>query len=173
MTPDMITKVTECALTVIVLLVSAYLIPWLKTKISEEKHYNTPIHTIGDAGAINVNANPRKARVLSAFLQYNCEHSAAIRRELLEIVMKYKTTTYNQGTDRMLDIIYDSVITGRDKMIEDCVGTDYRFFWVMMRGKCEVTSAVLASDYPTYINTKQGLLDKILRTWYTLPKTES
>jgi hypothetical protein len=37
MTPEMITKVTECALTVIVLLVSAYLIPWLKTKISEEK----------------------------------------------------------------------------------------------------------------------------------------
>ena len=37
MTPEIITKVTECALTVIVLLVSAYLIPWLKTKISEEK----------------------------------------------------------------------------------------------------------------------------------------
>lgn len=37
MTPEMITKVTECALTVIVLLVSAYLIPWLKTKIGEEK----------------------------------------------------------------------------------------------------------------------------------------
>ena len=37
MTPEMITKVTECVLTVIVLLVSAYLIPWLKTKISEEK----------------------------------------------------------------------------------------------------------------------------------------
>ncbi len=37
MTPEMITKVTECALTVIVLIVSAYVIPWLKTKISEEK----------------------------------------------------------------------------------------------------------------------------------------
>lgn len=37
MTPEMITKVTECVLTVIVLIVSAYLIPWLKTKISEEK----------------------------------------------------------------------------------------------------------------------------------------
>ena len=141
-------------------------------KVSEEKQYNTPIHTIGDAGAINVNANPRKARVLSAFLQYNCEHSAEIRREFLEIVMKYKTTTYNQGTDRMLDIIYDSVITGRDKMIEDCVGTDSRFFWIMMRGKCEVTSSELASQYQSCINTKQALLDKILRTWYELPKSE-
>ena len=37
MTPEMITKVTECVLTVIALLVSAYLIHWLKTKISEEK----------------------------------------------------------------------------------------------------------------------------------------
>ena len=141
-------------------------------KISEDKQYNTVIHTIGDAGAINVNTNPRKARVLSAFLQYNCEHSAEIRREFLEIVMKYKTTVYNQGTDRMLNIIYDSVITGRDKMIEDCVGTDSRFFWVMMRGKCEVTSAELASNYQSYINTKQTLLDKIIRTWYELPKSE-
>ena len=135
-------------------------------KLSEDKHYNTPIHTIGDAGAINVKTNPRKARVLSAFLQYNCEHSAKIRREFLEIVMKYKTTVYNQGTDRMLDIIYDSVITGRDKMIEDCVGTDSRFFWIMMRGKCEVTSSELASSYQSHITTKQALLDKILRTWY-------
>ena len=142
-------------------------------KLSEEKQYNTPIHTIGDAGAINVNANPRKARVLSAFLQYNCEHSSEIRREFLEIVMKYKTTVYNQGTDRMLDIIYNSVITGRDKMIEDCVGTTSRFFWIMMRGNSEVTSAELASQYETCIRTKQALLDKILRTWYELPKTES
>ncbi|MBR4770538.1 MAG: hypothetical protein IK090_06380 [Clostridia bacterium] len=138
-------------------------------KISEDKHYNTPIHTIGDAGAINVHANPRKARVLSAFLQYCCEHSSKIRWEFLEIVMKYKTTTYDQGTDRMLTLIYDSVITGRDKMIEDCVGTDYRYFWIMMRGNSEVTSADLASQYPACIKTKQALLDKILRTWYELP----
>ena len=86
--------------------------------------------------------------------------------------MKYKTTTYNQGTDRMLDIIYDSVITGRDKMIEDCVGTDYRFFWIMMRGKSEVTASDLAAQYETCINVKQALLDKIIRTWYDLPKAE-
>ena len=140
-------------------------------KISEEKHYNTCIHTIGDAGAINVNVNPRKARAISAFLQYCCEHSSAIRREFLEIVMKYKTTTYNQGTDRMLDIIYDSVITGRDKMIEDCVGTTYRFFWVMMVGNSEVTSSELVSNYASYIKTKQAKLDKILAAWYELPKS--
>ena len=141
-------------------------------KLSEDKHYNTCIHTIGDAGAINVNVNPRKARVLSAFLQYCCEHSAEIRREFLEIVMKYKTTVYNQGTDRMLDIIYNSVITGRDKMIEDCVGTKARFFWTMMAGMCEVTSSELAARYQSDINSKQAGLDKILSTWYGLPKSE-
>ena len=141
-------------------------------KISAEKRYNTVIHTIGDAGTINVNTNPRKARALSAFLQYNCEHSAEIRREFLEIVMKYKTTTYNQGTDRMLDIIYDSVITGRDKMIEDCVGGNDRFIIIMRSGNCEVTSSDLASQYQSAISSKQAMLDGIIRTWYTLPRVE-
>ena len=141
-------------------------------KISEDKQYNTVIHTIGDAGAINVNTNPRKARALSAFLQYNCEHSAEIRREFLEIVMKYKTTVYNQGTDRMLDIIYDSVITGRDKMIEDCVGGNNRFAIIMRSGNCEVTSGDLASQYQSVVSSKQSMLNGIIRTWYTLPKVE-
>ena len=38
MTPEMITKVTECALAVIVLLVSAYLIPWLKDKLTNNQY---------------------------------------------------------------------------------------------------------------------------------------
>lgn len=37
MTPEMITKVTECVLTVIILFVSAYLVPYLKNKIGAEK----------------------------------------------------------------------------------------------------------------------------------------
>ena len=37
MTPGMITKITECVLTVIALIVSAYVIPWLKTKIKSDK----------------------------------------------------------------------------------------------------------------------------------------
>ena len=141
-------------------------------KISEEKHYNTCIHTIGDAGAINVNANPRRAKALSAFLQYNCENSSEIRREFLEDVMKYKTTVYNQGTDRMLDIIYDSVITGRDKMIEDVIGGNNRFIIIMRNGNCEVTSSDLASAYQSAVPWKQSMLDEIIRTWYTLPRVE-
>lgn len=37
MTPEMISKITELTLTVIVLIVSAYVIPWLRTKINDEK----------------------------------------------------------------------------------------------------------------------------------------
>ena len=37
MTPEMITKITESVLTVVVILVSAYVIPWLKTKIKSDK----------------------------------------------------------------------------------------------------------------------------------------
>jgi len=86
--------------------------------------------------------------------------------------MKYKTTVYNQGTDRMLDIIYDSVITGRDKMIEDCVGGNNRFAIIMRSGNCEVTSGDLASQYQSVVSSKQSMLNGIIRTWYTLPKVE-
>ena len=140
-------------------------------KVSEDKQYNTVIHTIGDAGAINVKTSPKKARAMSAFLQYCCEHSGEIRREFLEVVTKFKTTTYDQGTDRMLTLIYDSVITGRDKMIEDCVGGNNRFIIIMRSGDCEVTSADLASQYAACIASKQAALDDIIRTWYTLPRT--
>ena len=139
-------------------------------KISEGKNYNTIIHNVGDAGAINVNS--KKAVGISAFLQYCCEHSAEIREEFLEIVTKYKTTKYNQGTDRMLDIIYDSVINGRDKMLEDCIGTNDRFHVIMKNGRCEVTSSTLAEKYQSAVQTKQSKLDTIINTWYTLPKVE-
>ena len=56
--------------------------------------------------------------------------------------------------------------------IEDCVGTKARFFWTMMAGMCEVTSSELAARYQSDINSKQAALDKILRTWYELPKSE-
>lgn len=37
MTPEMITKITECTITVILLIVSAYVIPFLKSKIGADK----------------------------------------------------------------------------------------------------------------------------------------
>ena len=38
MSPEMITKIVEAVVTVILLLISAYVIPWLKNKIGEDKY---------------------------------------------------------------------------------------------------------------------------------------
>ena len=38
MSPEMISKLTQAVVTVIVLVVSAYLVPWLKNKIGEDKY---------------------------------------------------------------------------------------------------------------------------------------
>ena len=38
MTPEMITKITEALITVLLALVSAYVIPWLKNKVGEDKY---------------------------------------------------------------------------------------------------------------------------------------
>lgn len=38
MSPEMISKLVEAVVTVIVLIISAYVIPWLKNKIGEDKY---------------------------------------------------------------------------------------------------------------------------------------
>ena len=147
-------------------------------KVSADKKYNTIIHNIGDAGAINVKTEPGKTKVLSAYLQYCTEHSTAIRTHFQEVVVKYKNTVYNQGTDRMLDLIYNSVVNGRDKSIEDlmrgdatCKGLQWHNF-MKKEGKLDHTSAYIASDYKSARDTKQAYLDSILETWYNLPTSK-
>ena len=139
-------------------------------KVDVNKNYNTFIHNVGDAGAINVNINPNKAKALTAYLEFCTETSPEIREEFLEIVTKYKTTVYNQGTDRMLDIIYDGVINGRDKTIEDAIGGGNRWHQMMKDGgKFLYTSANVVTNYETNVKSKQTTLDGILEKWYALP----
>ena len=147
-------------------------------RVNATAQYNTVIHNVGDAGAINVNAHPDKAKAITAFLQYCTVHSGEIREEFLQIVTKYRTTVYNQGTDRMFDIIYSHIIDGRDKSIEDMMrkgdGTsNYRWHVLIMQGN-EFThdSAFLASQYAAAVAAKQAYLDDRLAVWYTLPKAE-
>ena len=146
-------------------------VPCPKLDPDKDKPYNTIIINQGDVGAINVNANPRKAKVLSAFIQYCTENSGEIREQFLQIVTKYKTTTYNQGTDRMLEIIYDSVRYGRDKTVDD-LNKDPRWHRIMMEEKFVAGSDVITTRYAEAIRQKQALLDNVMKTWYTLPKTE-
>ena len=146
-------------------------VPCPKLDPDKDKPYNTIIINQGDVGAVNVNANPRKAKVLSAFIQYCTENSGEIREQFLQIVTKYKTTTYNQGTDRMLEIIYDSVRYGRDKTVDD-LNKDPRWHRIMMEEKFVAGSDVITTRYAGAIRQKQALLDNVMKTWYTLPKVE-
>ena len=143
-------------------------------KVSTDKQYNTFVTDTADAGAINVHST--KARAISAYLQYCTEHSAEIREEFLEIVTKYKTTVYNQGTDRMLDLIYDSILYGGAKVIDGAVKDDggYRRWYDFMKdGECVVTSAEFISEFNSCVEAKQTTLDEVLDKWYKLPKVEA
>ena len=144
-------------------------------KITAEQKYNTIIHNIGSAGAISVRTSPDKARALSAYLQYCNENSGEILEEFQQIVTKFKTTTYNQGTDRMLDIIYASVITARDKALEDTAeqtSGKSSGSWMKSQGYTG-TSAFIAEKYLSELSGKQTKLDKILEKWYALPTSAS
>ncbi|MBP5349853.1 MAG: hypothetical protein J6Z13_05850, partial [Clostridia bacterium] len=142
-------------------------------KIDASKPYNSIVYSTGDVGAINVNANPRRARALTAYLQYCTENSPAIREQFLQIVMKYKVTTYNQGTDRMLNIIYKSILYGRDKTVDDVAGSsNNRWHGYMRKQHFQAGSDYIATQYASCISSKQSALDRIMKKWYTLPRVE-
>ena len=145
-------------------------------KVNVNKEYNTIIINQGDVGAINVRTTPGKARAVSAYLQYNTEHSMAIREQFLQTVTKYDKMDYNQGTDRMLDLIYDNIRYDRDKTIDDlvCMGEDNRGDrWHSLLKDDEFCggSTYISQQYKSLLSKKQQRLDAILETWYTLPKS--
>ena len=139
-------------------------------KTDAAKAYNSIIYNTSDAGAINVNINPRKAKVLSAYIQYCTENSPAIREQFLEIVTKYKTTTYDQGTDRMFDIIYDGILWGRDYWVES-ENIEPRWHTSMRQNHFAVGSDYISQLYGTNRSLKQSILDAHIKKWYNLPKS--
>ena len=141
-------------------------------KVNSTDSYNTIIYNSGDVGAINVNINPRKGKTLSAYLQYCTENSGAIRAQFQEVVMKYKVTTYDQGTDRMFTLIYDSIYWGRDYNVEG-LNTDPRWHSKMRENKFTVGSDYIANLYESNVAMKQTKLDNVMKKWYTLPKVET
>ena len=142
-------------------------------KVDAAKEYNTIVCSTGDVGAINVNVNARKARVLTAYIQYCTENSPEIREQFQQIVTKYTTTVYDQGTDRMLDLIYKSIRWARDKTIDDLAGISAnRWHGYMRRQHFEAGSDYIATQYAAVRGTKQNLLDRDLKKWYNLPKVE-
>ena len=144
-------------------------------KVSADKKYNTIIHNTSDAGAINVNANPQKVRTMSAYLQYCTERSPEIREEFLQIVMKYKNTVYDQGTDRMLNLIYANITNARDKAIEDAAEktSSDRYHGAMKDHGFTWGSSDVVSWYEGVKSSKQSKVDTVISTWYTLPTSET
>ena len=140
-------------------------------KVDATKEYNTIVHNTADCGAINVNANPQKTRVVSAYLQHCVENSWDIRDEFLQTVTKYRTTTYNQGTSRMLDLIYDHLTNARDKGIEDAAErrSGERYHGKMKDNEFLWGSADVVSWFESNRATKQGRVDDVLEKWYQLP----
>ena len=146
-------------------------------KVSADKEYRTLIHNVADAGAINVNANPRKAQALSAYLQYCAENSGEIRDKFLDVYTKYGTFAYSDGTDRMLDLIYDGITDGFDKAVEDLMNNNStvksnRWHAIIKDHGFRWSSSDLADVYQSAVNNKQARLDSVLETWYTLPKAQ-
>ena len=150
-------------------------------KVNASKSYHTVIHNIGDAGAINVNTNPLKAKVVSAYLQCCAENSGEVLNEFLNVFTKYNTMIYTSGTDRMLDLIYNAVSVRRDKAIEDLMNNSdsiktLRWHAMMKDYKnaaFRANGSYLSSQYASATSAKQSRLDSILNTWYTLPKVQT
>lgn len=140
-------------------------------KVDVNKNYNTIVHNTADCGAINVRTSLGKADAISAFLQYCTENSGDIREEFLQIVTKYRTTTYNQGTSRMLDVIYENLANSRDKAIEDASmrKDGARFHGVMKDNGFVWGSADVVTWYESNRAGKQTKIDELLETWYNLP----
>ena len=144
-------------------------------KVDAAKDYNTIVHNTADCGAINVHTVPEKARAISAYLQYCTENSGEIREEFLQIVAKYKMTTYDQGTDRMLDLVYENLANSRDKAVEDASmrKSGERFHGKMKDNEFVWGSAEVAAWYESARASKQANIDELLTNWYQRPKVES
>ena len=142
-------------------------------KVDAANEYNTIVHNTADAGAINVNTTPEKARVISAHLQYCTENSVEIREEYFSTVTR-TATAYVSGTVRMISLIYDNVGNGRDKAIEDASmrKSADRFHGKMKDNAFVWGSAEVASWYVNARSAKQARIDEVLSKWYTLPKDE-
>ncbi len=134
--------------------------------------YRTLIHNIGNAGGINIAS--KKFIPLTAFLQYVSENSSDVRYEYQQIVMKYKVTEFTTGTSDMLDLIYDSVVSSREKMIDDAISQingdlkKYRFHFLISAGGFQPLET-FDSSYEAALTAKQAALQDFLETWYKLP----
>ncbi len=143
-------------------------------KLSEDRRYNTLIHNVGRCGALSL-VSPN-FRPVSAFVQFCTEVSDPIIKEYYNVAMKYKYTN-DPGTAEMLDMIYDNIVSNREKMLEDLISVRNSavqpFGWSrLLTGNdfdFTTNATQIASLYAQCVQAKQVALDSILTDWNLLP----
>jgi hypothetical protein len=137
----------------------------------EDLPYATMIHNRGNVGAINVMST--KYKVVSAFVQYVSENSEHIYDEYLNVTIKFDDFSGNAGTSAMLDIIYDSIRSNREKVIDDVLHTkgwgkinDYRWHMLLMaNGYTQYGNDGILPMYETSYKKKMSYLEAVLSDW--------
>lgn len=149
-------------------------------------NYNTYLHNAATLGGFNIYST--KYLAMSAYIQYVSENSAEIKDEYLQIVMKFKNTTFHLGTSQMLDLIYERVDSVRDMIIDTVVCRRKEKTTMKEAGGRNVTwgallknesyqiptsvangNAAFLDKYESFYSAKQQSLYELLVEWYALP----
>ncbi len=150
------------------------LIPIPKISNDNNYQYNTLIHNVGKCGAISLHT--QRPEAISAYIQYCTENSAELMNEYYNYAMKYKYTS-DAGTAEMLDMIYDNIVSIREKALEDIIGAQNSeagtYKWhsqLISDAKDFKTNAdQIGTVYTTAIQIKQAVLENLRETWKNLP----
>jgi len=144
-------------------------------KLREDLEYNTLIHNVGKCGAISLSTT--KPRQISAFIQYCSENSGDVVNEYYNYAMKYKYTS-DAGTAEMLDLIYENIVSIREKALDDLLSASngdaktYAWHYMLMGAEgnknYQSNADQIASVYETAIRIKQSVIGQLLTKWKNL-----
>lgn len=136
--------------------------------------YNTLIHNVGRCGAISLSTPVPHA--ISAFIQYCSENSSAVINEYYNFAMKYKYTS-DAGTAEMLDLIYDNIVSVREKALDDLIGAynsdanSLKWHSLLLGKKggfYTENASQIDTVYSSAIKVKQTVIGQILAKWDAL-----
>ncbi len=150
------------------------LIPIPKIAEGEEYRYNTLIHNVGKCGAISLHT--QRPEAVSAYIQYCTENSAELMNEYYNYAMKYKYTS-DAGTAEMLDMIYENIVSIREKALEDIIASQntqagaYRWHLLLISDSKDFKTNAdqIGTVYTTAIQIKQAVLENLREKWKSLP----
>lgn len=144
-------------------------------KLNESLEYNTLIHNVGKCGAISLSTT--KPRQISAYIQYCSENSGDVVNEYYNYAMKYKYTS-DAGTAEMLDLIYENIVSVREKALDDLLSASnadaktYAWHYMLMGAEgnknYQSNADQIASVYETAIRIKQSVIGQLLNKWKNL-----